>query len=141
MIGAPRTPVLPTGGFGIGAEQLTAMTRNHDFSALQEYGGASIMSVNSYKLNHLSLAILMCCLFCLCQVKGVANMLKTNLDKGIPGDEDDIVRRKNTFGANTYPQKKGRSFWVWLFPSLLFYATCSYRFLTRTNSLFCSILL
>jgi len=46
------------------------------------------------------------------QVKGVANMLKTNLDKGITGDDADILRRRNAFGANTYPQKKGRSFWV-----------------------------
>lgn len=46
------------------------------------------------------------------QVKGLSNLLKTNLDKGISGDEADISRRRSAFGTNTYPQKKGRSFWV-----------------------------
>lgn len=39
-------------------------------------------------------------------------MLKTNLEKGINGDDADLLKRKNAFGSNTYPQKKGRSFWV-----------------------------
>ncbi|ONK70583.1 uncharacterized protein A4U43_C05F35230 [Asparagus officinalis] len=84
--GTPVVPALPSGGYGIGMEQLTAMTRDHDFSALQGYGG----------------------------VKGIANMVKTNLDKGITGDDADVLRRRNAFGANTYPQKKGRTFWVFL---------------------------
>ncbi|KAM0933755.1 putative P-type Ca(2+) transporter [Dioscorea sansibarensis] len=83
------TPALPTGNYGIGMEQLTAMTRDHDFSVLQEYGG----------------------------VKGLSNLLKTNLDKGISGDDSDLLRRRNAFGANTYPRKKGRSFWVFLWES------------------------
>ncbi|CAN6243258.1 unnamed protein product [Urochloa humidicola] len=77
--------ILPR-GFGIGEEQLTVMTRDHDYSALQEYGG----------------------------VKGLANLLKTNLEKGIHGDEADLSCRANAFGANRYPRKKGRSFWVFL---------------------------
>ncbi|CAO2037366.1 unnamed protein product [Urochloa humidicola] len=77
--------ILPR-GFGIGEEQLTVMTRDHDYSALQEYGG----------------------------VKGLANLLKTNLEKGIHGDEADLSSRANAFGANRYPRKKGRSFWVFL---------------------------
>lgn len=36
------TPALPIGNYGIGMEQLTAMTRDHDFSALQEYGGVTV---------------------------------------------------------------------------------------------------
>ncbi|KAH7671707.1 P-type ATPase protein [Dioscorea alata] len=83
------TPALPTGNYGIGMEQLTAMTRDHDFSALQEYGG----------------------------VKGLSNLLKTNLDKGVSGDDSELLRRRNAFGANTYPRKKGRSFWVFLWES------------------------
>ncbi|KAJ0984186.1 hypothetical protein J5N97_002542 [Dioscorea zingiberensis] len=79
-------PILPTGGYGIGVEQLTTMTRDHDFSALQEYGG----------------------------VKGLSSLLKTNLDKGISGDDSDLLRRRSAFGANTYPRRKGRSFWVFL---------------------------
>jgi hypothetical protein len=34
--------ILPR-GFGIGEEQLTVMTRDHNYSALQEYGGACIV--------------------------------------------------------------------------------------------------
>ncbi|KAG1364143.1 Calcium-transporting ATPase 5, plasma membrane-type [Cocos nucifera] len=48
------------------------------------------------------------------KVKGLANLLKTNLDRGISGDDAELAHRRNVFGANTYPQKKGRSFWVFL---------------------------
>ncbi|TKW37713.1 hypothetical protein SEVIR_1G066100v4 [Setaria viridis] len=77
--------ILPR-GFGIREEQLTVMTRDHNYSALQEYGG----------------------------VKGLTNLLKTNSEKGIHGDEADLSCRANAFGANRYPRKKGRSFWVFL---------------------------
>ncbi|THU64608.1 hypothetical protein C4D60_Mb01t28250 [Musa balbisiana] len=84
--GIPALPKLPSGGFGIGEEQLTKITRDHDFSSLQEYGG----------------------------VKGLSDLLNTNLDRGISGDDAEILHRRNIFGANTYPRKKGRSFWVFL---------------------------
>lgn len=77
--------ILPR-GFGIGEDQLTSMTRDHNYSALQEYGG----------------------------VKGLTNLLKTNPEKGIHGDEADLSCRANAFGANRYPRKKGKSFWVFL---------------------------
>ncbi|KAL0910603.1 hypothetical protein M5K25_021602 [Dendrobium thyrsiflorum] len=87
---APGTPdvapALPTGCYGIGSDQLTTMTRDHDMSSLQEYGG----------------------------VKGLSNLLKTNLDKGIVGSNTELLHRRNAFGANTYPQKKGRNFLVFL---------------------------
>ncbi|XP_074564256.1 calcium-transporting ATPase 5, plasma membrane-type-like [Curcuma longa] len=70
----------------LGHEELTKMTRDRDFSALQGHGG----------------------------VNGIASLLKTDLDKGISGDEDEIVYRRNSFGSNTYPRKKGRSFLVFL---------------------------
>ncbi|XP_060172095.1 calcium-transporting ATPase 8, plasma membrane-type-like isoform X3 [Lycium barbarum] len=75
------------GEFDISADDLTLMSRDHDVTALQHVGG----------------------------VKGVAEKLKTNLDKGIDGDEVDLLKRKNAYGSNTYPRKKGRSFWrfVW----------------------------
>lgn len=38
--------------------------------------------------------------------------VKSNVEKGVPGDETDLMERKKAFGANTYPRKKGRSFWV-----------------------------
>ncbi|KAJ8499066.1 hypothetical protein OPV22_009618 [Ensete ventricosum] len=84
--GTPALPTLPPDGFGIGEEQLTKMTRDHDFSSLQECGG----------------------------VKGLSDLLNTNLDRGISGDDAEILHRRNIFGANTYPRKKGRSFWVFL---------------------------
>uniref|UniRef100_A0A0D9W937 Calcium-transporting ATPase n=1 Tax=Leersia perrieri TaxID=77586 RepID=A0A0D9W937_9ORYZ len=73
-------------GFGIKEEQLTALTRDHNYSALQQYGGIS----------------------------GVAGMLKTDTDKGISGDDSDLTARRNAFGSNTYPRKKGRSFLAFL---------------------------
>ncbi|RWR75246.1 calcium-transporting ATPase 10, plasma membrane-type [Cinnamomum micranthum f. kanehirae] len=77
--GLPRTP---HGGYGIGREQLSSITRDRSFSALQEYGG----------------------------LKGLATLLKTNLEMGIGGDDAELVHRRNIFGANTYPRKKGRNF-------------------------------
>ncbi|GMY35271.1 calcium-transporting atpase 10, plasma membrane-type [Fagus crenata] len=80
-------PSPPTGGdFAIGQDQLAAMSRDHNVEALQQYGG----------------------------VKGLSELLKTNLEKGIQGDDADLLKRKNAFGSNTYPKKKGRSFWMFL---------------------------
>ncbi|KAG4947802.1 hypothetical protein JHK86_041041 [Glycine max] len=50
-------------------------------------------------------------------VKGLSNLLKSNPDKGISGDDVDLSKRKNAFGTNTYPRKKGRSFWRFLWES------------------------
>lgn len=40
-------------GFGIGEEQLTLMTREHNYSAMEEYGGVSAYSpfLASYSIN------------------------------------------------------------------------------------------
>lgn len=76
----------PVGDFGISQDQLSTITRDHNHNALEEIGG----------------------------VKGVADALKTNTEKGIYGDDADLLKRKNAFGSNTYPQKKGRSFWMFL---------------------------
>ncbi|CAN6915337.1 unnamed protein product [Brassica oleracea] len=86
--GITSSPPSPGGGdFGIGQEQIVSISRDQNIGALQELGG----------------------------VKGLSGLLKTNLEKGIHGDDDDISKRKSAFGSNTYPQKKGRSFWrfVW----------------------------
>ncbi|XP_022723610.1 calcium-transporting ATPase 9, plasma membrane-type isoform X2 [Durio zibethinus] len=85
----PGTPVaspVANGDYAIGLEQLSSMTRDHKFSVLQQYGG----------------------------VKGLSGVLRTNLEKGINGDEADLLNRRNAFGSNTYPRKKGRSFWRFL---------------------------
>lgn len=82
QIGTFVQPPTPSGDYGIGLEQLASVTRDHNFSALQQYGG----------------------------VKGLSDLLKTNLEKGISGDDTDLSNRRNSFGSNTYPLKKGRSF-------------------------------
>ncbi|KAH9624541.1 hypothetical protein KSS87_017751 [Heliosperma pusillum] len=78
-----------TGDFGIGVEQLTAMTRDNNSTALEQYGG----------------------------VKGLEAMISTNLETGVPGEEGDIAKRRDTFGSNTYPTKKGKSFLSFLWES------------------------
>ncbi|WZZ24500.1 hypothetical protein YC2023_007901 [Brassica napus] len=86
--GITSSPPTPGGGdFGIRQEQIVSISRDQNIGSLQELGG----------------------------VKGLSGLLKTNLEKGIHGDDDDISKRKSAFGSNTYPQKKGRSFWrfVW----------------------------
>ena len=49
------------------------------------------------------------------QVDGIASALRTNLENGIIGDDDDITRRRETFGSNTYnkPPSKGFFHFVW----------------------------
>ncbi|KAG6725804.1 hypothetical protein I3843_02G038800 [Carya illinoinensis] len=81
-IGPTATPSTTTVDYAIGLEELASMTRDHNISALQHYGG----------------------------VKGLSELLKTNLDKGINGDETELLKRRSSFGSNTYPRKKGRSF-------------------------------
>ncbi|KAL2553919.1 Calcium-transporting ATPase 10 [Forsythia ovata] len=74
------------GDFDVSLEELVSMSREHDLSLLEQQGG----------------------------VKGVADKIKSNLEKGVPGDETDLIDRKLAFGSNTYPRKKGRSFWRFL---------------------------
>ncbi|KAH0934483.1 hypothetical protein HID58_011600 [Brassica napus] len=80
------TPATSTGNFDIDLEKLVSMTRNQNMSNLQQLGG----------------------------VKGVAEKLKSNLEQGIEEDEKEVTDRKNAFGSNTYPKKKGKSFYMFL---------------------------
>ncbi|KAJ6317206.1 hypothetical protein OIU76_012867 [Salix suchowensis] len=82
VLGPSATPSTATGDYAIGLEELASMTRDHNISSLQHCGG----------------------------VKGLSKMLKTNLATGIVGDENDLIKRMNTFGANRYPQKKWTQF-------------------------------
>ncbi|MED6207560.1 Calcium-transporting ATPase 10, plasma membrane-type [Stylosanthes scabra] len=86
-LGIVPHPPSSTGEFQIGEELLSSIARDHNTAALQEKGG----------------------------VDGIASLLKTNLEKGIEGDEADLIRRRSAFGSNNYPRKKGRSFlmFVW----------------------------
>ncbi|CAI9269258.1 unnamed protein product [Lactuca saligna] len=85
----PKSPPypIPTRNCNVNPRQVASMTRDHDFPALQNFGG----------------------------VNGLAEVLKMNPDKGINDDEANILERKNVFGSNMYPRKKGRSFWRFLF--------------------------
>ncbi|KEH39694.1 calcium-transporting ATPase 9, plasma membrane-type protein [Medicago truncatula] len=78
--------ITPGGDYEVGLEQLVSMSKNQNISTLQQYGG----------------------------VKGLSGFLKSDLNKGISGDDDDLSKRKNAFGTNTYPRKKGRSLWRFL---------------------------
>jgi P-type Ca2+ transporter type 2C len=98
--------------FGIGDKQLTTITRDHNFSSLQEYGGACTIHISTKKNLTVHGQPFKAPLFFEYQVKGLANLLKTNLEKGIHGDEADLSCRANAFGANRYPRQNGRSFWV-----------------------------
>lgn len=82
LTGSSVSPPPSTGDYAISLEQLASLTRDQNHSSLQQYGG----------------------------VEGLSNLLQTNTEKGISGDEADLLKRKNAFGSNTYPRKKGRSF-------------------------------
>ncbi|XP_045789046.1 calcium-transporting ATPase 8, plasma membrane-type-like isoform X4 [Trifolium pratense] len=87
QVGAIKPPsTTSTGEFPIGPEQLASISREHDTASLQQYGG----------------------------VAGVSNLLKTDLEKGINGDDADLLKRRNAFGSNNYPRKKGRSFMMFM---------------------------
>jgi Ca2+-transporting ATPase len=79
---SPPSPVHVDDHSSIGPEKLAAMTRDHDVVALTNHGG----------------------------VRELAVKLNSSTEKGIHEDEADIQRRKNEFGSNTYPRKKGRNF-------------------------------
>ncbi|KAJ0985137.1 hypothetical protein J5N97_003493 [Dioscorea zingiberensis] len=77
---------VPVGEYGVTTEHLTSMTRDQDISALHGYGG----------------------------VEGLSAMLKTNLDRGLSGDDVELHSRRDAFGSNTYPRKKRRNFWMFV---------------------------
>ncbi|CAH1422950.1 unnamed protein product [Lactuca virosa] len=86
VLGPTVIPASPSCGYGISLEQLVSMTRDHNLTSLHQYGG----------------------------VQGLSEMLKTNLDRGVQRHEDELRNRRNAFGSNTYPVKKGRSFCMFL---------------------------
>lgn len=71
------------------------------------------------------------------QVKGLSELLKTNLDKGINEDDSDLLKRRNAFGSNTYPRKKGRSFWV-NFYLCFYFSFYFFSFFASPLVIFCS---
>ncbi|GAB4841884.1 Calcium-transporting ATPase 9, plasma membrane-type [Ancistrocladus abbreviatus] len=89
VLGASASPPTPTGDYGIGLEQLASMTRDNNLRALEQHGS----------------------------VKGLAGLLKSNLETGVSGKDDDLLNRRNAFGSNTYPHKKGKGFLSFLWES------------------------
>ncbi|KAJ8447578.1 hypothetical protein Cgig2_031191 [Carnegiea gigantea] len=87
--GTTVAPPTPSGDFGIELEQLASVTRESNFPALEQYGG----------------------------VKGLEALLNTNLETGVSGEIDDIQKRRNVFGSNTYPTRKGKSLLHFLWES------------------------
>ncbi|ONM03118.1 Calcium-transporting ATPase 9 plasma membrane-type [Zea mays] len=67
--------------FPIELEKLNTLNRDHDSVLLQEIGG----------------------------VKGLSDLLKSNLEKGVSPNEDELLQRKNVYGSNTYPRKKRKN--------------------------------
>lgn len=43
-------------------------------------------------------------------VEGLVSALKTDVEHGIHADSDDITRRQEAFGLNTYPRLPSKSF-------------------------------
>ncbi|ESQ43209.1 hypothetical protein EUTSA_v10012578mg [Eutrema salsugineum] len=93
-----ETATSVTGGFGIGLDELVQVVGGvHRLEALNQHNG----------------------------VGGLSSLLKSDLKKGIDRRDDEILKRRQAFGSNTYPCKKGNTFWSFLwkasqFPPSLF---------------------
>jgi hypothetical protein len=48
------------------------------------------------------------------QVEGVARDLNTSLEDGIRDSPEELQKRKDAYGDNTYPKKRPKGFLVWL---------------------------
>ncbi|PON79949.1 P-type ATPase [Parasponia andersonii] len=79
--------VKPENGFEIGPTSLIQLTKEKNLDQLREFGG----------------------------VDGVAKALKTDAGHGIHSDGENIARRRETFGSNTYQKPPTKSFFhfVW----------------------------
>ncbi|CAD6224351.1 unnamed protein product [Miscanthus lutarioriparius] len=73
--------------FSVDLKKLKMLNRDHDTIIFQEVGG----------------------------VKGLSDLLKSDLDEGVSPDENELMRRRDIFGANTYPRKERRSVWYFVF--------------------------
>eukprot|EP00897_Mesotaenium_endlicherianum_P000664 jgi/Mesen1/10599/ME000086S10136 len=80
----PEEELSATKGFLLSLEDLVGLHDDSQMSALDTLGG----------------------------VAGVARALRTSPENGINGMDDDLEKRKETFGTNTYPEKPVKGFWV-----------------------------
>ncbi|KAF7151866.1 hypothetical protein RHSIM_Rhsim02G0030800 [Rhododendron simsii] len=63
-------------------------------------------------------------------VKGLACGLETNLENGISGDSEDVSRRSEAFGSNTYQRPPAKSLWYFVWeamrdPTILILLVCA----------------
>ncbi|KAL6292501.1 hypothetical protein ACE6H2_000643 [Prunus campanulata] len=82
IVNIPQRRTSTDGDFGIGREELDALTKNDDVGGLEQYGG----------------------------IEKLESELKTNLKDGINGEDADVLKRKSVFGENTYTPEKSTSF-------------------------------
>ncbi|CAI5457928.1 unnamed protein product [Closterium sp. Yama58-4] len=85
-----ETGAWQAGGFGIDPDELSRMSHPGDFAKLQSLGGLA----------------------------GVAERLQVDPKRGISGTAEDIARRQLHFGANTYPEKPGKTFWYFVWEAM-----------------------
>lgn len=114
------TPIIPSpaqvsvGNFEVELEELVSMSKDHNVNALEQCGGASILwaFLVSYIIDVEIIYFANIIRWLLRQVEGLAKLLKSSPERGIYGNDADLLNRRNAFGTNTYPRKKGRSFFV-----------------------------
>ncbi|CAI7897010.1 unnamed protein product [Closterium sp. NIES-54] len=85
-----ETGAWQAGGFGIDPDELSRMSHPGDFAKLQSLGGLA----------------------------GVAERLQVDPRRGISGTDEDVARRQLHFGANTYPEKPGKTFWYFVWEAM-----------------------
>lgn len=114
VLGSPVIPPSPSGPYGVSPDQLASMNRDHNIAAFEQYGGARL----PFFFTSIQPVSVMCALvtqiyvLLIVQVKGISGLLRTNFETGISGDDHEFAQRRDVFGSNTYPLKKGRTFWV-----------------------------
>ncbi|MCD7466932.1 hypothetical protein HAX54_004034 [Datura stramonium] len=97
-----------------------ANTKNVPFQALKRWREAAlVLNASRFRRYYFFLNLLdneLLCwvpkllLFLLPVAKGLSEKLKTDIDSGIVDDDAELSKRKNVFGANTYPMKKACSY-------------------------------
>ncbi|XP_047320075.1 calcium-transporting ATPase 4, plasma membrane-type-like [Impatiens glandulifera] len=75
-------------GFRIHPNQLASIIRNHNLKRLESHGGPN----------------------------GIANKINVSLTHGV--DSNDVPKRQNIYGSNTFAQKLSKSFWFFLWEAL-----------------------
>lgn len=86
----PSVDVQGKNGYEVEVKQLAHLVESKDSDMLQELGG----------------------------VTGLAQKLKTSPKQGLQMDENDLNRRRDVFGTNTYPEKPPKGFWTFVWEAM-----------------------